>query len=176
MAEKVTFDGSQKLIIVNTGETDLDAKIDIYSAWKKWIINESGVKYLQALRTVGGDPLVGSQTISPYFFLLNGWRLRPYEGDHRLTLSGNLFEDSGANPFVPTLGSYNVLINLVTSPQSITTTIEVSAGGGGLSQDDIEQVAQEVWSKLVSSGAPSGTYGELVENIRTLTGLIPAIV
>jgi len=176
VAEKVTFDGNQKLIIINFGETGVDAKSELYSAWKRWVQGEEGVIYLQALRTVGGDPLTGSQTISPYFFLLNGWRIRPYEGDHRLTISGNLFEDGGDNPFVTTIGNYNVLINLVTSPQSITTTIEVSAGGGGLSQEDVENVAQEVWSKIVSSGSPSGSYGELVEEIRNLTGLLPAIV
>ena len=184
MADKVSFDGLNKLIIVNYGEDELDAESDIYSAWKRWLIQETEkgtVKWTQALRTTGGDPIGGTQTISPFFFLVNGWRLRPYEGDHRLVVDGNLFAESG-NPFVPTVGSYNVLIELRTSSKSITDTISVS-GGGGLTQAQSDQlfslpvegiIADAVWDEKLVEHLTSGSAGELVTKIKKLVSLIPA--
>lgn len=184
MAEKVTFDGDNKLILVNQGETELDAERDIYSAWKRWVTHQkrSNGKWLQALRTVGGDPISTTATVSPYFFLLNGWKLRPYEGDHRLVVDGNLFLDGGGNPFVPTSGSYNVLVELQTSSKSITDTLTVSAGSG-LSQEEHDKlyalpaegvVADAVWDELLAQHVATGSAGEIVTKIKKLVALIPA--
>lgn len=143
MAEKVRFDGPNKIIIVNNNETELDAGTDIYSAWKRWLhtntISASGgysigpsagpaPVWQQALRTVGGDEIGGGKSISPYFFLVNGWRIRPYEGDHRLLVDGNIFVDGGGNPFIPTNGDYNVTVQLLTSTDStsIIQQLEIS--------------------------------------------------
>ena len=173
MVEKITFDGPNKLIIVNNGETDLDAEADIYSAWKRWLNDQDAFglnsNFLQALRTVGGDTITATQDVSPYYFLLNGWQLRPYEGDHLLTIDGNLFVDGGGNPFVPTLGAFTVTINLLTSSKSITTTVSVSTGSG-LSQSESDQlfslpseevITQEVWSEQVSAYTGMGSAGQV---------------
>lgn len=126
MAEKVRFDGPNKLIIINNGQTQLNAQADIYSAWKRWLhlstISASGgygvgpsaapaPAFLQALRTIGGDPTVVGQYVSPYYFLMNDWKIRPYEGSHHLTIDGNLYVDGGVgSPFVETNGDFNVLV------------------------------------------------------------------
>ena len=34
---KVSFDGVTKLITVNSNESVIDVKEDLYSAWKRWI-------------------------------------------------------------------------------------------------------------------------------------------
>ena len=34
--QKVTFDGPNKLILINHGEVSIDVKEDIYSGWKEW--------------------------------------------------------------------------------------------------------------------------------------------
>lgn len=188
MAEKVTFDGTNKLIVVNNGETELDAKEDIYSAWKRWMIEQESYgltsKYEQALRTVAGDPITATQSVSPYYFLLNGWVLRPYEGDHLLTITGNLFVDGGGNPFTSTVGSYNVTINLVTSPQSITTVVSVS-GGTVLTDEESEYIlslpsetliANEVWSEILSGGRTQGSAEDVLLQIKKLVNLVPGLV
>ena len=184
MAEKVTFDGDNKLIIINNGEDELVAERDIYSAWKRWKVEakKDNAKWLQALRTVGGDPIGGTQTVSPYFFLLNGWKLRPYEATHRLIVDGNLFVDGGGSPFVATVGNFNVVVELQTSSKSITDTITVSAGSG-LSQEEHDQlyaipnegvVADAVWDEVLAQHIASGSAGEIVTKIKKLVALIPA--
>ena len=189
MADKVTFEGKNKLIVVNNGEDALDAEKDIYSAWKRWMVDSKPTSageinsiWLQALRTVGGDPIGGTQVVSPYFFLVNGWKLRPYEGTHRLVVDGNLYVDGGGNPFVATQGVYNVVIELQTSSKSITDTLTVSAGSG-LSAAEHNQlyslpdeavIADAVWDETIALHLSTGSAGQIVDKIKKLVALIPA--
>jgi len=106
----VTFDGTTKIITATAGTTSLSVSRDIYSAWKVWVATGNNSKYLPAFRTVGGDPTVGGNTIAAYFFLLNGWKLKPQEANHTLTISGILLVDGGGDPFLSTNGVYNVRI------------------------------------------------------------------
>lgn len=186
MAEKVTFDGPNKIIQVNYGETILDAQRDIYSAWKRWVLTPpsgSGIPYnsgyLQALRTVGGDPIGVGQAISPYFFLLNGWRLRSWNGDHFLTINGNIYvdeSDGGGSPIIPPTQPAQVAVAFVVSPQSITNTVTVTAGA--LTPQDKQDISKGVWTESASSSAntPSGSFGELVNDTKIDTSLIPGTV
>jgi len=156
---QVTFDGPNKLIIVDNSVTSLDAKVDLYSDWKEWVVTagSDNAKFLPAFRTTGGDELPGGQYVSGYYFLTNGWRIRPYEGDHGLTVAGNLFVDGGGNPFVPTLGDYTVLVNLQTSANSLTTVISGSdGGGGGLTDEEHDQLMSIPLSMLTLSDTIEG--------------------
>ena len=113
---KVTFDGVNSLIIVDPGITELDVQIDLYSDWKEWSLEDDNLKFLPAFRAVGGDPISDTRNLGITFFLINDWRIRPDEVDHRLVLSGNLFTDpAGFSPVVPTLGSFNVIVEYSTS-------------------------------------------------------------
>lgn len=159
----VTFDGVNKLIIVNNGINYLNT-IDIYSWWKEWFQLEDNSKFLQAFRTVGGDPIGSNQVVSPYFFLLNGWKIKPYEDDHLLTVNGNLFLDGGGNPFIPTIGNYNVLINLQTSSNSTVNTIST---GSGLSQQ--QSLYLEELYKI--HGLLAGSPLTVSPNNRTVSGI-----
>ena len=57
--QKVTFDGPNKLILINSGETDINFQIDVYSNWKEWLIEptHNNAQFEQALAVVGGDPM-----------------------------------------------------------------------------------------------------------------------
>jgi hypothetical protein len=151
---KVTFDGPNKLIIVDNAITSIDVEVDLYSDWKEWMLVSDNSKYLQAFRAVGGDDLVGGQTVSGYFFLMNGWRVRPYEGDHMLVVDGNLFVDGGGNPFVPTVGNYNVLVNLQTSVNAVTSLVSSgSDGNGGMELTDVVEgslTVEEMFRLLIA--------------------------
>jgi len=118
MVDKVSFDADNRLVIVNEGETSLDAEADLYSAAKRTWKNDSTLNKLRPpFRTVAGDPIGDNRVIGAYFFLQNqagaGWRIRPYEADHELTIFGNLYaEDSYYPMLVPTLGGYTVAIHI----------------------------------------------------------------
>lgn len=162
----VTFDGTARLIIVNYGVTELDAQ-DVYSWWKQWVLESDNAKYLNAFRTTGGDPVSATVDISAYFFLTNDWRMRSWEGNHTLTVNGNLYVDGGEDyPFVPTLEQWTVLITLQVSPQSQ----RVDTGVG-----TVEEVRDAVWSAdLEPYENQDDTAGQDVKDTKRNTKLIPA--
>lgn len=134
---KVTFDGPNKLILVDTGITELDVKEDLYTAWKDWVAVADNAKFAQAISAIGGDPISGVVSLGSTFFLENGWRIRPYSGNHTLTVSGNLYTREGVSPFVSALGTYNVMVNMARS--NLIDTVS-TAGGSGLTTTQATQL------------------------------------
>jgi hypothetical protein len=145
--QKVTFDGLNKLIIVNSGQTDLDFRVDVYSAWKEWVkqYTQSNAKYIEAITAIGGDDLPGSRQLGTTYFLENGWRMRTWEGDHNLTVTGNVFTREGENVFVPTLASWTIQITLNTS-----TLVETIIPTLSLGEADLSSIALAVWAEILS--------------------------
>ena len=107
---KVTFAGATRLITVNGGITSLNVGVDLYSDWKEWQLVGDNVRFTQAMRAVGGDPTTVGKVLGATYFLMNGWRIRPDEVSHRLAVTGNLYTEEGASPFLATLGAYTVTI------------------------------------------------------------------
>ena len=101
LRHKVTFDGVNKLILINEGETNINVQSDIYSDWKEWVRTEDNLKYLEPLSTVGGEPTIEGQRLDVTFFLINGWKIKPYSGTYDLTLDGNIFDVDGGSIKVP---------------------------------------------------------------------------
>lgn len=134
---KVTFDGLNKLILVNYGETELDFRTDVYSNWKEWIKDpyRNNAGYEPAISVTGGDPLPGNRKLGTTFFLENGWRMRTWEGNHEITLTGNVFTREGDALFVPTVDPWTITVNLNTS-----TLVETIETGAILGVDTVTQV------------------------------------
>lgn len=137
---KVTFDGVNRLIIINDGVTSLDVQRDIYSAWKEWSQLETNLKYLKAIDTVGGEPTVAGQRLDVTYFLINGWKIKPYSGTYDLTITGNIFSVDGTSIKVPAdiisaTVANNLTLNLNTSVivRQVTSNTE---GGTGLQTDE----------------------------------------
>ena len=111
----LTIDPSTKRFILDTDTVTVQS---IYSSWVDWVATSDNSKYLPAFTAVGGDTLGGGLSIPPYYFLVNGWRIRPMEANQTLVITGNLFVDGGGDPIVPTLGSFNVLVKSVIPVQA----------------------------------------------------------
>ena len=109
----ITLDGSTKRIILDSASV---SAAQIWSAWVDW--HESNQQWPLAFQLVGGNALGGGLFIPPYFFLMNGWRVRPMEASHNLTITGNLFVDGGGVPVVGTLGTYQVNVNYTVPVQA----------------------------------------------------------
>jgi hypothetical protein len=121
----ITIDPANKRFVLDS--TSVTAKA-IYVAWVDWVALFDNAKYLAAFRTAGGDDLGGGLSIPPYYFLLNGWRVRPMEANQTLVIDGNLFVDGGSDPVVSTIGVYQVLVKSVVPVQA--QGISTSGGSG----------------------------------------------
>ena len=103
----LTFNGPAKLI--EFGSTDLAmSATQVYSRWKDFVTTGSNAKYLPAFTTVGGDPLGNSVFITPYFFLVNGWKIRPYPQSYTLSITENLLTDDNSSPFNFPPGGFSI--------------------------------------------------------------------
>lgn len=109
----ITLNGATKRIILDSASV---SAAQIWSAWVDW--HETNQQWPLAFQLVGGNALGGGLFIPPYFFLMNGWRVRPMEASHNLTITGNLFVDGGGVPVVGTLGTYQVNVNYTVPVQA----------------------------------------------------------
>lgn len=132
----VTFDPASRRIVLNPGVTSVTAQL-LYSRWKEWA--QANAQWPAAFRVVGGDPIGGGLFVASYFFLTNGWRVRPQEANHTLVIDGNLVVDGGGVPVVNTLGAFNVSVQYTVPVQA--QGISTSGGGGA--------TAAQVWQQPI---------------------------
>lgn len=166
MSSKATFYGSSSLIVITSGTTSIDVKLDIYSGWKEWLVISGNTNFLEAVRSVGGDPTVGSSYLGSTFFLTNGWRIRSWEGTHELQVNGNLFVDGGGSPFVPTTGSHQVLITVQRS--NLVDYLLLSGSGGSGSFETTDRTMLTNINTIVNNLPNSGTLSALNNNINNI--------
>lgn len=163
LRHKVTFDGANKLIIVNNNVLSLDVQNDIYSSWKEWVRVQENAKYVQALTAIGGDPITDTASVGITYFLENGWRIRPWVGNYTLNVDGNLYtREPGQNPFVqPELKSN---ITIATNRSNLVDIVDL---GSTVTNVDIsvlsEQIAALVWA--LGLGEASNTAGSIGEHV-----------
>lgn len=159
-AQKVHFDGPNKLIVVNNGETSLRVQEDIYSAWKEWLMQLDNSKYEQALTAIGGDPITATASVGITYFLENGWRIKMWEGDHELVVDGNLYtREPGENPYVAPDGDYSVSVSSTRSNLVDVVSAQASLGPG-----DLSSIANAVWGELLTAITTSGSIGVYIKD------------
>jgi hypothetical protein len=125
----MTFDGVNKLVLLDSGALSLPV---LYSRWKDWAATGSNSKYAVAFRTVGGD----IPAIPLYLFLQNGWRIRPMAANHTLSVTDGVLEvEGGGDPFVDPVGSF--VIRIILDSPGIALGYNISGGGAGATADDV---------------------------------------
>jgi hypothetical protein len=152
---KVTFDGDNKIIQVNNGETELFFNIDVYVEWKNWLL-AGNLNYEPAIEKVGGDILIPGQLVMPIAFtLINDWKIRPYEGQHILTIRSNVYSEDGTNPYILPAG-FDIIVDIKegtcdNDPCDPCAGSGTNGIGGGLTPDQDQKLDQisaqmnEVW-------------------------------
>lgn len=172
-----TFDGANKICVLGVGAT-LDVK-DMYGRWKDWAAEGDNIKYLPFLDVVGGNTTVGSNSIASYFFVLNGWKVRPSEADQTLTVNGILNVDGGGDPFVNTIGSWRVRIVQIIPMQAETITVDQGGGGSATPSQIAVAVRNELspelshLSSLQNGQGLSSVQATMLLEIYRLYGLDP---
>lgn len=168
LRHKVTFDGDNKLIIINPDETDINVGTDIYSAWKEWLRQDmpaiddqihryDNSSYLSALRTIGGDPTSGGDFAGDIYFTINGWKILIDNGE-TVNFTGSIFSDDFDTPFQ--IGSGSGVISTVSS---LVSKI-IQSQGAGLSAS---ATSAAVWNALLEDFNLAGSYGERVQKLLT---------
>ncbi len=139
----ITFNGPNKLIILDN--STLVSVRDIYSSWVNWIATSDNIKYPLALTTIGDPPVVPC-----YFYLQNGFKIKPYAGSYTLTLNdGFLYTSDSSDPFVSSGGIEPRIIY-----QNPVLAVGYSSGSAVTSQDKIDiaaltrSVMEQIGSKL----------------------------
>ncbi len=144
-----TFDGPNRRVLIDAEVGDSSfTPVEVYSAWKAWVV-AGNAQYEQAFsESVGGNDLGGGASLDAYIFLRNdlGWRIRPDARDHVLTVDGNLFgADTGAPVFIPPSSPATVQIERSFSARALAVE---GGGGGGASASSI---AAAVWSHATAT-------------------------
>ena len=134
----MVFDGINKRIVLDS--TSVTAS-EIWSRYMDWLAADSqNAKWGLAMTQVGGDELGSGLYIPVYVFLKAGWKVRPMEASHQLTITGNLFTEDGSSPVVNTLGNYNVIAQYTVPVQA--QAMATSGGTGGLTSEQATQLAK----------------------------------
>ncbi len=160
----VSFNGITKRITI-TGLADystVDVEKDLYSAWKNWVIDGANAKYPQAFRPIGGDPIGGTQTVPPYFFLLNDWKV-DFSAMSNIGFDTNLYceESSNAttNPFIIS-GNGSAISKTSDAP---VNTIQISSISQEMEYDGVVYI--DTVDGSAGSIYPNGTRAEPVSNL-----------
>jgi hypothetical protein len=143
------INGNTKVITLSAGTTAVSVR-DLWSRWVDWFLTGDNGKYLPAFTYVGGDDIdpISGTIIPIYAFLMNGWKLKPQEANHTLTIiDGVLLVNGGGDPFNNTNGSYVVRINY----QQPVQAISFSTGGSisSITEQDKLDIADKVWIKTL---------------------------
>jgi len=131
-----SINGETKTITLTTGTISVSVR-DMWSRWVDWFLTDDNSKFLPAFKSVGGDDIDATEgtKIPIYSFLENGWKIRPQESNHTLSIKdGILLVNGGGDPFINTLGAYTVRINYQQPVQAISFT---SGGGGSITKEEI---------------------------------------
>jgi hypothetical protein len=161
MAQKLTYDTGLKLFVLKSGVTAIDVVVDLYSDAKEdWLADPLLNKFRFPLLAIGGQGIGGGQVVSPYIILRHGWKVRPHEADHTLTVSGNLITEDETTPFADVLGDYQVIIKSIVTSNSLTSSLAIT-------QTDLDNIATTVWNELIANHTDAGTAGKLLKEIKT---------
>ncbi len=132
---KFTVDLVNSVFIVKAGVTSFDVQVDLYSDAKEHWLSDSQARGINfPLRTVAGDTRSDGSIIEPFYFMRDGWKIRPDEVDHTLAISGNIELDAGeaGGLIVPTLGAFTVLATANTTNRGT-----ISSGSAAAVLDEI---------------------------------------
>ena len=165
-----TFNGETLIVTLDSGVTTLEW-IDVYSAWKDWMLESPlNRRYPKAFRPDGGNPLSTIINQGSYFFLnnLGGWRVKPPEEDITIYATGNLaVEDTTLPALVPTDGAYTAaILGLQPITQGITPVmgeqLAFSSFGGGIT---VDVISGHAGIGTAPSGGPIGTLKDPSNNL-----------
>jgi hypothetical protein len=114
----ITFDTTNKIVQL---DSTITSAAYLWSRWVDFVVLSDNAKFGEVFSQVGGVA-----PIDLYIFLENGWLVRPLEANGVTTITGNLLVQGGGSPVAPTLGNFNVLVNMETPVKSSAINVSES--------------------------------------------------
>lgn len=162
---KVTFDGINKQILINTQYTSVSVKADIYSAMKRWLQRRQNASYLRPMRAIGGDPITGGLYAGDIYFLTNGWQIVV---NSQVSVVGTIYNDTTTSPvfIVNAGGVQSTVSNLAYAYNTIPVTVPSAA-----------TIADTVWNTSPTNYSTDTVAGKIgkIDNIQTNVNTIVAV-
>jgi len=160
---KITVDDINKYIIVNSGVTELNVKIDLYSDIKEWfkLRDNSKLTYFP-IRSIGGDDTVLGQTAGDIYFMQNGYRV-VYDPT-KVTVVGALFSDDYDTPWLYSETLEPIYASLVSS---LVSGVNLSTLATPSDIPTAEQNAAANWNALRTEFKDPGSFGEFIQRLLT---------
>jgi len=163
------------------GFVSLAMRREIYSEAKEdWLSTPALRKVRFPLR----DPitaLVRGVYVGPFVFVDNasGWRIRPYDADHELTINGDFIAADETSPlFIPRAGR-TIIVNIVFSARTQTIAVSGNApwtdiekaqiryvlgvDGASLPISTTPDIVNWIFDELIVTHQNSGSVGEAIK-------------
>tara|TARA_B100000768_G_scaffold93566_1_gene87543 strand:+ start:32992 stop:33510 length:519 start_codon:yes stop_codon:yes gene_type:complete len=160
------FDGDN-LYITLPSLGSYNAEVDLYSAWKEWIILVDNAKFPIAFSTTGGDDIGSGDSLAPAFFVRNdlGWRIKMPSASGEIKIDGNIFpRDPTLDMFEATDG-FDAFVSLKTSANALVVSADAEAAT--ITTGDINAIAAKVWDTILEDHLTNGTTGKkLNDNLK----------
>lgn len=131
-----TFDGDNLVMTLDAptgGVLNQDVEVDWYNAWKDWQLESAlNRRYPPVFfDSFGGNNIVSGLDAGAYFIFQNnlGWRMRPFEADQTIYVTGNIVPGDSTLPItIPTIGGYTVMFDgLQQQTQVVESTSNLTA-------------------------------------------------
>jgi len=129
------FDPVNKLIKILSPTTEIDA-LDIYSDAMDWADEIQNMSHDVPIQAVGKFALGGGIYSDIIFILVNGWKIKWYNGTYTGVVKGTLItEDESRRTVPPDTGSMEAVFAVASAG-----TISLVSSGSGLSQEEHDQL------------------------------------
>lgn len=129
----IVFDPIDKLIKITSG-TSISA-LEIYNAVMDWCDEPENMGYTVPMKAVGKFPMGLGVNSDSIFILINGWKIKLYDGNYQFTITGTLITDD-ESPRTVSPDSGNVEVVFQTSSQGTVVT-----QGSGVTEQDKQDIA-----------------------------------
>jgi len=87
----IEFDPINKRVKITSGT--LIPALDIYNATMDWCDEQASMGYSVPMAAYGKFPMGGGVNSDSIFVLQDGWKIKPYDGDYQLVITGTLITD-----------------------------------------------------------------------------------
>ena len=160
----IEFDPINKLIKLPDLSPDYTITAqEIYNEAMDWADSQEAMAYDLPMSSTGYANLGGGVYTDKIFILINGWKLKPYNGTYTLTVIGTIIAlDQEGNPYPRTVPPDEGEVQWVfqVSSQGI-----ISVQGSGVTEQDKQDIANLVWQHTTGMAVDQRTA--IIKKIET---------